>query len=181
MSLQALPRRLTLDFRDVFSEGFAFDRVSASSHIDRGVMSTTDFKMEGVSAAVLMSGEVDLNRETQNLKVVVLPDLSGGMGSVVTALLGNPILGLATYLAQRALKNPLSRAFSFEYGITGTWADPRIARLQNPLTAAPDPALGPAQEPAAPATPAPAAPAPVAPPARGATEAARSAGEEARR
>ena len=25
LSLQSLPRRLTLDFRDVFSEGFAFD------------------------------------------------------------------------------------------------------------------------------------------------------------
>jgi uncharacterized protein YhdP len=30
LSLQALPRRITLDFRDVFSEGFAFDRISGS-------------------------------------------------------------------------------------------------------------------------------------------------------
>ena len=27
LSLQALPRRLTLDFRDVFSDGFSFDFV----------------------------------------------------------------------------------------------------------------------------------------------------------
>ena len=131
MSLQALPRRLALDFRDVFSEGFAFDLVSASSKIERGVLSTTDFKMTGVTAAVLMNGEVDLVKETQGLRVVVLPDLSGGMGSVVTALLGNPILGLATYLAQRILKDPLSRAFSFEYVISGTWADPKTVRIQN--------------------------------------------------
>ena len=131
MSLQALPRRLALDFRDVFSEGFAFDLVSASSKIERGVLSTSDFKMTGVTAAVLMNGEVDLVKETQGLRVVVLPDLSGGMGSVVTALLGNPILGLATYLAQRVLKDPLSRAFSFEYVVSGTWADPKTARIQN--------------------------------------------------
>jgi uncharacterized protein (TIGR02099 family) len=131
MSLQALPRRLTLDFRDVFSEGFAFDLVSASSRIDRGVLSTQDFKMTGVTAAVLMNGEVDLARETQGLRVVVLPDLSGGMGSVVTALLGNPILGLATYLAQRVLKDPISKAFSFEYSVGGTWADPKVVRVQN--------------------------------------------------
>ena len=87
--------------------------------------------MTGVTAAVLMNGEVDLDKETQGLRVVVLPDLSGGMGSVVTALLGNPILGLATYLAQRILKDPLSRAFSFEYVIGGTWVDPKIARIQN--------------------------------------------------
>jgi uncharacterized protein (TIGR02099 family) len=130
MSLQALPRRLALDFRDVFSEGFAFDLVSASSRIERGVLSTSDFKMTGVTAAVLMNGEVDLAKETQGLRVVVLPDLSGGMGSVVTALLGNPILGLATYLAQRVLKDPISKAFSFEYVISGTWNDPKIARIQ---------------------------------------------------
>ncbi|MBL8384280.1 MAG: TIGR02099 family protein [Burkholderiales bacterium] len=131
MSLQALPRRLTLDFRDVFSEGFAFDLVSASSKVERGVLSTSDFKMTGITAAVLMNGEVDLVRETQGLRVVILPDMSGGMGSVVTALLGNPILGLATYLAQRVLKDPLSKAFSYEYVIGGTWADPRIARIQD--------------------------------------------------
>ena len=132
MSLQALPRRLSLDFRDVFSDGFAFDLVSASSKVERGVMSTTDFKMTGVSAAVLMNGEVDLARETQLLRVVVLPDLSGGMGSVVTALLGNPILGLATYLAQRVFKEPLSKAFSFEYAVSGTWSEPKVARVTNP-------------------------------------------------
>jgi uncharacterized protein YhdP len=131
MSLQALPRRLALDFRDVFSEGFPFDLVSASSKIERGILSTTDFKMTGVSAAVLMNGEVDLVKETQGLRVVVLPDLSGGMGSVVTALLGNPILGIATYLAQRVLKEPLSKAFSFEYVVGGTWTDPKVARIQN--------------------------------------------------
>jgi uncharacterized protein (TIGR02099 family) len=133
MSLQALPRRLTLDFRDVFTEGFAFDLVSASSTIERGILTTKDFKMAGVSAAVVMSGEVDLVRETQNLKVVVLPDLSGGMGSLVSLLLGlNPLIAITSYVAQRALKDPLSKAFSFEYAVSGTWADPKIARIQAP-------------------------------------------------
>ncbi|MGC5209903.1 AsmA-like C-terminal region-containing protein, partial [Escherichia coli] len=31
LNLQALPRRLTLDFRDVFSEGFAFDTVAGTA------------------------------------------------------------------------------------------------------------------------------------------------------
>ena len=132
MSLQALPRRLTLDFRDVFSEGFPYDLVSASSKIERGILSTNDFRMTGVSAAVLMTGDTDLAREIQNLKVVVLPDLSGGMVSVVGVITGiiNPLSALASYLAQRVLKDPLSKAFSFEYAVTGSWADPKIARIQ---------------------------------------------------
>ena len=43
----------------------------------------------------------------------------------------NPLGALVTYLAQRALKDPLSRAFSFEYAITGAWADPKVVRVQN--------------------------------------------------
>ena len=132
MSLQALPRRLALDFRDVFSEGFAFDLASASSKIERGVLTTNDFRMTGVSAVVLMTGDTDLARETQNLKVVVLPDLSGGMVSAIGVLTGviNPLGALVSFLAQRVLKDPISKAFSFEYAVTGSWADPTIARIQ---------------------------------------------------
>jgi uncharacterized protein YhdP len=36
LSLQSLPRRLTLDFRDVFSEGFAFDGATATRHHQPG-------------------------------------------------------------------------------------------------------------------------------------------------
>ncbi|MDB5805422.1 MAG: hypothetical protein JWN73_2744 [Betaproteobacteria bacterium] len=132
MSLQALPQRLTGDFRDIFSDGFAFNEVSATSVIDKGVLTTTDFKMASVSAAALMSGSVDLARETQNLKLVVLPDLTGGMSSAILVGLGvvNPLVGLGTWLAQLALKSPISKVFSLEYAVTGTWANPQVVRVQ---------------------------------------------------
>ena len=76
LSLQALPRRLTLDFRDVFSEGFSFDFVRGDMLIDQGVASTNNLQMKGVNAAVLMEGRADLARETQDLKVVVVPDIN---------------------------------------------------------------------------------------------------------
>ena len=157
MSLQALPRRLALDFRDVFSEGFAFDLASASSNIERGVLATTDFRMTSVSAVVLMTGDTDLARETQNLKVVVLPDLSGGMVSAIGAITGviNPIGALVSFLAQRVLKDPISKAFSFEYAVTGSWADPKIARIQT----LPQPQTGDASGPAVPPPATPAVPA----------------------
>ncbi len=164
MSLQALPRRLALDFRDVFSEGFAFDLASASSKIERGVLSTNDFRMTSVSAVVLMTGDTDLARETQNLKVVVLPDLSGGMVSAIGVLTGviNPIGALVSFLAQKVLKDPISKAFSFEYAVTGSWADPKIARIQTLPQGQVAETQGPPAAPSAP--PAPGAPVtPVAP------------------
>ena len=72
LSLQALPRRLTLDFRDVFSEGFSFDFLRGDVRIDKGMALTNNLQMKGVNAAVLMEGSADIARETQDLRVVVV-------------------------------------------------------------------------------------------------------------
>jgi len=50
LTLQSLPRRLTLDFKDLFSEGFAFDEISATARIDNGIMRSDDFFMTGPAA-----------------------------------------------------------------------------------------------------------------------------------
>ena len=137
MSLQSLPRRLTLDFRDVFSDGFAFDSLRASASISSGVLATRDLRMRGVSATVLMEGSVDIARETQNLHVLVLPEINAGSASLLYAL-ANPAIGLGTFLAQWVLRDPLSKAFSFEYDVTGSWSDPLVKRREK--TVAEDPA-----------------------------------------
>lgn len=128
MSLQTLPRRLALDFRDIFSEGFQFDSVASTATITRGVLKTDSFKMRGVNAVVLMDGTVDLNEETQNLSVVVIPELNAGGASVVYGLAVNPVIGLGSFLAQLFLRNPLSQALTQEYQVTGPWRDPVIKK-----------------------------------------------------
>lgn len=128
MSLQMLPRRIALDFRDVFSKGFAFDQISSSLNIERGVLRTKDFKMRGSAAEVDIVGEADLSRETQNLQVKVVPAL-GDTASTLVGLL-NPVAGVATLLAQKLLKNPLGNIFAFEYAISGTWSDPKVQKVR---------------------------------------------------
>jgi len=129
MSLQMLPRRITLDFRDVFSKGFQFERISSTLQIRNGVMMTNDFKMHGAAADVSMSGDTDLARETQDLTVRVVPGL-GDSASTVIGLV-NPLAGVASAIAQRLLKNPLGQIFSYDYKITGTWSDPTVEKLRS--------------------------------------------------
>jgi len=76
LSLQALPRRVTLDFRDVFSEGFAFDTIAGVGAIANGVISTDNLRLAGPAATVDISGSVDLAQETERLRVKVQPALS---------------------------------------------------------------------------------------------------------
>ena len=128
LSLQSLPRRLTLDFRDVFSEGFAFDFVRGDVSIDRGLATTNNLQMSGVNAAVLMEGSADTVRETQDLKVVVVPEINAGTASLIATAI-NPIVGLGTFLAQAFLRRPLMQAATQEFHISGTWADPKVSKI----------------------------------------------------
>ncbi|MDL2283652.1 TIGR02099 family protein [Oxalobacter sp. OttesenSCG-928-P03] len=130
LSMQSLPRRLTLDFRDVFSDGFAFDEVTAKAEISKGVATTENLTMKGVTATVLMDGSVDIAKETQNLHVAVLPEINAGAASIAYSLI-NPAIGVGTFLAQLFLKDPLSKTFTFEYQITGSWTEPNIQKLES--------------------------------------------------
>lgn len=128
LSLQSLPRRITLDFRDIFSEGFAFDSIEGNARVVHGVMSTKDLQIQGPSAKILMKGEVSIPAETQNLRVRVEPAL--GETVAVGAMIAHPAVGAAAWVAQKLLKDPLGQIFAFEYAITGSWADPKVEKLQ---------------------------------------------------
>jgi uncharacterized protein (TIGR02099 family) len=130
LSLQALPRRLTLDFRDFFSEGFAFDTMTAGAQISHGVLSTDNFKMRGVNGMALLDGTVDIGRETQNLHVAVIPEINAGAASVIYGLAVNPVIGVGTFLAQLFLREPLAKAFTFEYKVGGPWKEPVVTKVE---------------------------------------------------
>jgi uncharacterized protein YhdP len=127
LSLQALPRRLALDFRDVFSDGFAFDFVRGDVLIEQGMARTNNLQMRGVNLAVLMEGRADLGRETQDLKVVVVPEINTNTATLVTTII-NPAVGLGSFLAQWILRRPIIESNTQEFHITGSWADPVITR-----------------------------------------------------
>src|SRR4051812_1219982 len=127
MNLQALPRRIALDFRDVFSKGFRFDRIDAVSRVEQGTMQLKQFHMAGPAAEVAMSGRVGLADETQALKVRVVPSL-GGTASTAVAIV-NPVAGVAAAIAQKVLKNPLGQIFSHEFDVSGSWTDPKVTKI----------------------------------------------------
>jgi uncharacterized protein (TIGR02099 family) len=128
LSLQSLPRRLTFDFRDIFSQGYAFDDIGATLRIARGVVYSDDFRMRGPSAKVNMSGLADLNQESVQLRVKVIPKVSEGV-AVAGALIGGPLAGVGALAAQKLLRDPFEEAISQEYMVTGPWQAPDVKKL----------------------------------------------------
>jgi uncharacterized protein (TIGR02099 family) len=131
LSLQSLPRRLALDFRDVFSEGFSFDFVRGDVQIEQGVAMTNNLQMKGANAAVLLDGRADIAKETQDIQVVVVPEIDAGTLSLVATVI-NPAIGIGSFLAQLFLRRPLIQASTQEFHIDGGWADPRVTRIVRP-------------------------------------------------
>ena len=130
LSLQALPRRFLLDFRDVFYEGFAFDSVAGHVSIDQGIATTHNLQIKGINAIVQLDGSADVAKETQQLHVVILPEVDAGTASLVAGIAVNPLVGLTTFLAQLYLQSPLSRASIQEFLIDGSWTAPRVKRVE---------------------------------------------------
>ena len=128
LSLQSLPRRLALDFRDVFSDGFAFDFVRGDARVEQGVLSTNNLQMKGVNAGVLLEGSANLAQETQDITAVVVPDLNTGTASLIATII-NPATGIGSFLAQFLLRQPLQAATTQTFRITGPWADPVVEKV----------------------------------------------------
>jgi uncharacterized protein YhdP len=131
LSLQSLPRRALFDFRDVFSEGFAFERIQGDVKVARGVLLADDFEISGPAAFIHLGGEVSLPQETQSLTLQVVPEVSEGVALAATVF-GTPVLGLSTLLLSKLLKNPFGKAVAYEYQVTGSWDNPTVTRLSAP-------------------------------------------------
>lgn len=141
LSLQSLPRRVTLDFRDVFSEGFAFETIDGQVKIARGILVTDAFAINGPAAFVSLSGEVSLPRETQSINLRVVPEMGEG-AAIAATVLGTPVLGLSTLLMSKLLKNPIGSMVAYEYHVTGSWDNPVVTKISAPP---PSPPAAPAK------------------------------------
>jgi uncharacterized protein YhdP len=128
LSLQSIPKRISLDFTDVLSDGFQFESITGSAQLVNGLLMTSDMKLTGSAAKVTMNGQVDLNRETQNLKVRIMPTISDNVSLLSMAVI-NPVVGVGVLLANKILSDPLDKLVSFDYNVSGSWADPKVEKV----------------------------------------------------
>lgn len=155
LSLQSISRRLTLDFRDIFNEGFAFDKIESNVRIVNGIMMVDQFEMIGPAAEVKMAGQISLPAETYGLTLTYSPKLDESVAIGVGAVL-TPVVGAAVLAGQKLLGNPFEKLLSAKYSVTGSWDNPQIETTGK--TTAPGTVTAPAPAPTA--APAAAEPAP---------------------
>ncbi len=126
LSLQALPRRLSLDFKDVFGEGTAFDRISGDFRFVDGDAYTENLVMRGPAANIGIVGRTGLVARDYDQTAVIGADM-GKTLPVAGVVVGGPAVGAALYLLSEVLRKPLQAQLT--YRITGPWDNPAIERV----------------------------------------------------
>ena len=112
----------------MFAQGYVFDSIEGSAKVVKGIAHTDDFLMKGPQALVLAVGDVNLQKETQSLKISVEPEINAGVASLAYVAI-NPIAGIGAILGQWALKKPIQKLFEFELMVDGTWDEPQVRRV----------------------------------------------------
>ena len=144
LNFYALPRRLTLNFRDVVSSGLGFDKINGDFELGAGCATPQHLPFTGRGGGWGGRGRRGGAARDYDQQVTVYPDVSAGVTLGALAL-GGPIAGVLTFLAQQVLSKPLDQVTQLSYRVTGSWDNPQVERGAL-LEAAPKPAQKPAQK-----------------------------------
>ncbi|SFS19647.1 TIGR02099 family protein [Dyella sp. OK004] len=127
VSVVEMPRRLTLDFGDVFSKGFAFDSIAGDFTLAGSNATTQNLEIRGPAAEISIKGRTGLRTKDYDQQVVVVPHVGNSL-PIVGAVVGGPIGAAAGFVAQGLLGRGLNRVAVMHYRITGPWDKPVIEK-----------------------------------------------------
>ncbi len=136
LSIAALPRRLSLDFRDVFDTGFGFDSISGDFEIADGQAYTENLVLDGPAADIGVAGRAGLAERDYDQTAVVRANFGSAL-PVAGAIAGGPAVGAALLIFSEILKDPLKDMSKVFYRVTGSWDNPEISRVTQAVAEAP--------------------------------------------
>lgn len=123
-SLQSIPRRLSLDFSDVFSKGYAFDSVKADFKFDRGNANTTNMRFEGPLAKVEIRGKIGLAAKDFDIILSITPYVTSSIPVAATLITGQPVIGVAAWAVNKMIGGEVNKVATYYYAVTGSWLNP---------------------------------------------------------
>ncbi len=127
-NLAAIPRRLSLDFGDLFKSGFSFDSITGLFTLKDGDAVTQDLQVKGPTADIRVSGRTGLKARDYDQIMEVTPHV-GGTLAVGGALVGGPVGAAAGALLQGIFKNQINSATRIRYSVSGSWEKPTITEI----------------------------------------------------
>lgn len=129
LSIENIQRRLHLDFTDVTNAGFSFDQLTGKLCIESGVINIEHMIIQGPSAKMVITGAVNLETQDLHLFVEVSSKIGSTLPIAAAIAAGNPVIGAAVWLFDRASGAKISELQVEKYKVVGTWEKPEIIEL----------------------------------------------------
>ncbi len=127
-SLQALPKRLFLDFSDVVGSGLEYKTIKGNFKITNGNAFTHDLKMDSTIGEVYVTGRTGLADKDYDQKLKFIPSFFTNL-PLVGVLAAGPQVGLTVLIVEAFLKSigaDISKASAINYRLTGTWDNSKM-------------------------------------------------------
>ena len=128
-SVGSLFKRLSLNFTDLTEKGLSFDSLKGEYKIQNSIAHTDAVYLDGPSVNLVLRGDINLAEKTLNQNVVVMPQVGGGI-ALAAGLIGGPIVGVATWVADKVLVNTVLRNRGLLFHVSGPWDNPVIKSVQ---------------------------------------------------
>jgi len=127
LSLDSLVRKLTLDFRDIFSDGMFYSDIKGDYIINQGVLTTDNTKMNGTAGNLLMKGSTDLVSGALDYKLLYNPNLTSSLPVLAWIAFSNPVTFLAGVAIDQVIKSQVVSEIAFD--LTGTVNSPNFKEI----------------------------------------------------
>lgn len=132
-SLQTIPRRLSLDFSDLFEKGYSFDSMNADVTFKNGNAYTDNVRLDGPVAEIAIAGRIGIVAKDFDVKLGVTPHMTSSLPVVATFAVGgfNPLFGAAAWMFDKVVSRSVSSVTTYQYRITGPWDNPDWSQLHS--------------------------------------------------
>ncbi|QMU60324.1 MAG: TIGR02099 family protein [Gammaproteobacteria bacterium] len=123
-----ISKRLSLDFTDFFSKGYAFEKIRGDLKFENANLTTENLKINGPSADLLIQGRTGIEAQDYDQVVTVTPHVSGGLPWIGLAV-GGPLGAVGVLVGEKIAKSigvDVNKVTEVKYTMKGSWQEPVI-------------------------------------------------------
>lgn len=130
-ALQTIPRRLSLDFKDLVLDGLDYESIRGSVQLANNIAHTPLMQLNGAVGVIDVVGESNIDTQEFDQRITVLPRVSAAL-PIIGIISGGATAGVGALFAGGLLKAvglDFDRIGLREYTLKGSWEDPALTRV----------------------------------------------------
>jgi uncharacterized protein (TIGR02099 family) len=127
LSLQSIVRKLTLDFRYIFSDGMFYKDIKGDYNIKEGVLYTDNTRMNGSAGDLYIKGNTSFVSNDIDYHISYKPNLTSSLPVLAWIATLNPVVFLAGVAIDQVITSQVVSEFNFE--LTGSVSNPNFKEV----------------------------------------------------